>query len=149
MIDLIRCLLGEINSVKALSGAIDWKRSDPSVNAHLKIGGKSAFLVTGDEREFSVFELEMLFQKGRIALKDFGERLVIEKAIADPALKGYRMLKSAGEKKTALRKNMLLAIVNLADALEGKAPLLCLAGEALKTQVVCQRILDDYKKGRG
>lgn len=146
MVDLMRFLIGEISSVKALSGKADWKAADPAVDAYLHFkDNKTAFLLAGDERRFSIFELEMLFSKARVSLKDFCEDLTIEKVIADPALKGYKVLKSAGSQKTDLSQNILLAIGNLVDALEGKGRLLCPGTDALKTQAVCQRVLNDYK----
>jgi len=147
MIDLMRYLCGEITQVRPLSSKADWKVSDPSVDAFLQFSnGASAHLCSGDERHFSIFELEMIFTKARVSLKNFGEDFFYEKVVSDPVYKGYKILKLAEHKKLDSNKNILYAIAKLVDVLEGKNALLSSGGEAYKTQLICHQILNGAMK---
>ena len=142
MIDLMRYLCGEIKVTRSLGAKTDWKAADPSMDAFLEFSnGASGFLCCGDDRLFSIFELDMLFSKARVSLKNFGEDLIYEKVVLDPVLRGHKFLKLAGHQKMSLNKNMLYALRNVVDALEGKGILLCPAQEAYKTQLICHKIL--------
>lgn len=147
MIDLIRYLAGEIKHVRALNARIDWKASDPAVSAYLQLtNGAFGFIAAGDERYFSIFDLELVLTKARISLKNFGEDLVIEKVKVDPLFKGYKILGSTEYLKMDLKKNIHYALGNLIDALEGKDVVLIPAKEAYFTQQICHQILKGLNK---
>ena len=140
MIDLIRNVLGEVADVKVLGRRVDWKKTDPTIDAFLSLtNGAGVHLAAGDERVHSVFELDMFFSRARVSLRNFGEDLIIESA--RPPKKIQRM-------KMKLSGNILTAIGNVIDALEGKAKLLSSAQEAVKTEQVCHQLLKDKIRSR-
>lgn len=147
LIDILRYLFGEVKKIIPLSGRVDWKRGDPTIDAFLEFGrGQMAHIIGADERKYSIFDLDILFEKARFSFRDFGREMVIYKRKTLPGLKAYRELDNGRTIKTQVSRAMFKAVTNLINALEGTEELRCPGHEALLTQNTCLAALDFYKR---
>jgi predicted dehydrogenase len=125
-----------------LAGRIDWKKSDPTLDAFLKFkNGPTAHLVAADEHQYSIFDLDLLFEKGRIYLSQFGNIITYYQTKEQEKLHRYKI------KNTGLKTTIFTALANLINSLEGKEKLLCSGADALETQKACLKLIEIYKKG--
>ncbi len=101
LVDLINFLFDQPKVLESrVLGSVPDLEGDPTVSAFLRLeerGGVafSANLLAGDERLFSIFELDLLFAKARVRLSDFARRLEISFVHEDPVSPGYRALGEA------------------------------------------------------
>lgn len=145
LIDLLRFFFGEVKEAVSLAARIDWQKSDPTLDAFLRFqNGVRVHLVAADQRHFQLFELDLLFEKGRIVFTDSGNKMQFYQMIGSEPFKVLKYLKT---KNTRLRTTLLKVISSLTDVLEGRGKLLCSGTEALKTQAVCEKLIAKYKKG--
>lgn len=142
LIDLCCYLFGEYKSGSILHEINDYDDKDKTVAGFLSFKNCSQFhLMTGDEREYSIFELDIILEKARIRFVDFGFCISVQSVISDPLYEGYQCLNNAIEEKTHL-KNSLNCLVNNALAhLENNEPLLCSLEDAFETQKICFSLL--------
>lgn len=147
LIDLCRYLFGEIKKSNIYYTISDYSQKDRNVSGFLQFEKCRQFhLMVGDERKFSIFELDIISEKKRWHFFDEGYNIAIEKIIPDPLFAGYRCLSKSITKKTSLDKAMFSLINNAVECLEYKKPLLCDAENALKTQKVCELLLKQTQK---
>ncbi|MBV9159694.1 MAG: Gfo/Idh/MocA family oxidoreductase [Candidatus Kaiserbacteria bacterium] len=139
MIDLARMLFGEITSAKALATINDWEGDDT-------IAGFAAFercpqfyLETGDERAYSIFEIDVRLEKRRIRLTDEGIRMSVQEIVPDPVYDGFVVLGAEAVTETKLLSAMENLAQHSVDFLDGKTPLRSSLAEALKTYEACMR----------
>jgi len=142
-IDLARFLFGEVRSVKSLSKIVDYSKQDPSYGAHLKlVKCPQLFLIPADQRNYSIFELEIGFAKRRIIFVDSGFKVQEENVNVDPRYFGFFELKPTQLKTTALNKALSVLLNNAIDHLLYKTELICDGSDAFKTQKICYQILN-------
>ena len=148
LIDLTRYLFGEVIGAKALFGRSDYQ--DPADSA---VGGFLSFdhcqqfyLVAADERCYSIFELDILCERGRIRFTDSGLVVTEEQPIFDPLYKGYTILGKAKCQPTHLAGALVALVDNAVHYLEKKQPLLSTLANAYETQRVCSILLTQSKK---
>ncbi len=147
LMDILRYFFGEPKEIIPLTGRIDWKPEDPTIDAFLMFSEKiSAHLVGGDERKYSIFDLDILFEKARFNFQDFGRQLLVYKENKKMKTGNYKELGDCRIIKTDVRSSIFKAVGNLIDSLEGKRKLLCTGYDALLTQKACQNLMDIYKR---
>lgn len=141
MVDLLRFLLDEVGEVKKISQTADFYDDDPSVSALLSLRGGGIFYLRHiDCRKFDIFELDLIFERKRLRICEFGS-VMEEYSIADSdVFKGYRTLKKDAEYATEHRKAMRHAVANIRNNLERDEPLACTLEDALATVKTCSRI---------
>jgi len=148
LIDALRYLFGNIKEAMPISARIDWKKKDPTIDAVLKFNNKiSAHILGGDERKYSIFEMDILFEKERICFTEFWNKLIFYKPIADKRVSGYKKLEQVGLYDVS-EQGILSAIVNLINAIESKEKLVCSGIDALETQKICHILLEKYHRMR-
>jgi predicted dehydrogenase len=146
MIDLSRYLFGEIESVQALFQRIDYKESDPTISGFLKFEKCPALhLIVGDEKSYSIFELDIFCEKGRIRFLNEGLSIEIQKIEKpdNPLQKGYSVLEPPVSTKTKIEKTALRMVENAIDHIVDAAPLLSDGRGAEKTQEACSMLIND------
>ncbi|MBU1895910.1 Gfo/Idh/MocA family oxidoreductase [Patescibacteria group bacterium] len=142
MIDLCRFLFGEYKTGVNLHEICDYNKKDKTVAGFLSFANCPQFhLKVGDERQFSIFELDIILEKARFHFFDSGFFVSIQEVKDDPLFAGYKCLGDAEVKKTFL-DNALVDLVNHAiEHLEQNKPLVCELEDALRTQKVCLSLL--------
>ena len=141
LVDLLHLLLGPMRLAHAGPAIHDHWPDDPSVPAMLvSEQGVPAQLVVADARDYAVFELQIITERGLIAIEDGGLQWRVRRVIDSPHFNGYRVL-DEGERRPG---EYLQAAARAADDL-----LACLAdghvpastGEsALMAQALCDQI---------
>lgn len=141
LIDLLRFLLGEINQVKFLAQEHDYYGDDPSISGQIGFAnGGQVVLQVVDCRPYSVFELELFFEKKRLRILDAGfiiEELDVQE---DPVFPGYRRLESVSIRTTSLGQAMYFAAENIYEYLVANRPLRCTLEDGFRVLEVCQRL---------
>lgn len=146
LIDMLRYLFGEIREATYLSARIDWKKEDPTIDAFFRFNnGITAHMLGADEKRYSIFDVDILFEKARFYFTKFGNELIYYEVKSDNRLAGYKKLEQACLYKTN-DQGMLNAVSNLISALEGKERLVSSGMNALATQKICHKLLEKYKR---
>lgn len=141
MVDLLQFLLGQVGAVQKVSELADFYSQDPSVSALLSMSCGGFFhLCHIDSRKFDVFEMDLIFERKRIRIRDLGT-VIEEYSVADDALfEGYRTLNKNAEYATEHTKAMYYAVANIRNNLGKDEPLVCTLDESLETVKTCSRI---------
>lgn len=138
MVDLARFLFGEALDSRALSSRADYSFGDLSVSAFLRFERCPAFhLMVGDGVRFSIFELSIICEKGRIVFKDGGVRLCIEPIQDHSVYAGYRCLASERCEETELDSAMMNMIENTISHICTGAALRSPVQDALAVHRIC------------
>jgi len=143
LIDLARYFFGELKSKNILYSINDYKNSDKSIAGLLKFEKCPYFhLIVGDDQKYPIFELDMLFEKRRIRIFDFGFYYSEQTVINDPHFLGFKCLSKSKQHRTGLERAMENLIKNTIDYLDNKVALVCSGEEALRTEKTCYLLLD-------
>lgn len=143
LIDLIRTFTSEIVGIKSISKNNDFYEDDPSVSAILSMkNGGSIVFMTMDCHNYTVFELDLLFEKGRIRIKNSGEIIEKYEAKKSDSLKDYKFLYKTCEIKTSSNRSIYFAIENIFSNIKSNAQLLCTGIEAYQNLSVAIDLKD-------
>lgn len=142
MVDLLRVFCGELTPKTLLASLEDHIPGDLSVAAFLVSNTcDQIYLTIGDARTCSVFEMDILFEKGRIQLLDSGNRICIQRCEEDSQYPGYVTLVSSKVIETDIKYACQHMVENAVAHIDNStAPLLCSAQEALATQRTLDRL---------
>ncbi|MDO8487487.1 MAG: Gfo/Idh/MocA family oxidoreductase [Candidatus Curtissbacteria bacterium] len=138
MIDLLRYLVGEIVDITVYERIFDYSVKDPSLSGILKLESGSNFAICAlDCRLYTIFEMDLLFEKGRIKIDD-SKFMIEEFGIKENSVfSGYKNLTKSEEINTSQDKSMLFASKNIYEFLKGNSQLKCTGEEAYKTLQSC------------
>lgn len=146
LIDLLRYFIGEIQDNQIIDYSFDFYDDDPSVSGILNLDNdKKFYLQHIDCNLFSIFELDMFFEKKRIKMQDLG--FVIEEydVTESDIFAGYKNLGKTGENRTSLGKAMYYAVKNIYDFLTEGATIKCSVFDGCKAVEVCTDIIKKVK----
>ncbi|MBN8811834.1 MULTISPECIES: Gfo/Idh/MocA family protein [Sphingomonas] len=150
MIDLLRLLLGEVDLIASGAPVYDFWNDDPSVPAMLASReGVPILLSLGDARDYAVFELTLVTERGTVTMLDGGRAWSVREAAASGVFAGYRALEPAVRREGEYDASMLAAVANLAEAIDDGRTLASHAGNALAAQILCETIRDAAIDGAG
>lgn len=128
LIDLARFLFGEM--VSCASGSL--ASFEKCQNFHILESTSSTF---------SIFELDILTEKGRFRFIDEGLRLQTQEVVDDSVFDGYSILGPVIEGRTELMDSMKALASHCVDLLEGEGNNISPLSNALKTEEACFKIL--------
>lgn len=141
LIGLLLWFFGPIRSVAKLGQVLDFTKVDPSISAALTFAGNSQVVIQAvNRRYYSLFELDLLFEKGRVRIIDSGFNLEIYQVTSNHKFKGYQSLVRKKVITTSLDHSLQLAVNNLFDWLEGKKMPLSTVDNTLSIQQACSLI---------
>lgn len=145
MIDLLQALLGPLKAEIATDAVIDYLPEDPTLGGVLRTeSGAPVKLSVGDRGCFTVFELDLLFERGRVTFGDSGYSWCRRRVVDDARFAGYRILEPPVWQPTALDLALGEAIDNIADFLSSGRPLLSTGHTALATQETVAELMGLY-----
>ena len=108
MIDLLRLLIGEIRTIETLSEMFDFYDDDATKTVRISFDKGGEFYMRGiDCRHYSIFELELCFEKARVRMLDSGKSIQIDRVMPSPQYSGYDILTPAEQYSTGLSSAML------------------------------------------
>lgn len=114
MLDLLNLLLGKIQKVRVFDSFVDFDKKDPTKTAVLTFKKGGRFFMQGvDCRHYSIFEVDLLFQKKRVRIIDSGFNIEIYEIEENPRYKGYRGFHSRTLIETSLDQAMSRAVDNI------------------------------------
>lgn len=142
-IDLLRFLFGEVQGYLSAKKTFDFTARDPSVSGFIRFKRGDVALIPGDARIYSIFEIDLLFEKARYKFSHSGMKVEIQKPIADDVYPGYVELFSEDIKATGFTNTLGYlvdeCIAHLADGIAMRN----LATTALGTQLLCEKMALD------
>jgi len=142
LIDLMSALLGPLTVDRVTDAVTDYLPEDPTLGAVLRTAdGAPVKLSVGDRQCFTIFELDLLFERGRVTFGDSGYNWCRRRVIDDPRFAGYRILEPVRWERTALDLALSEAVGNIAEFLLSGKGLLSTGRTALATQEVVARLL--------
>jgi predicted dehydrogenase len=141
MIDLLRMLVGEISDAVSMEKVYDFYKDDPTVTGLLVFENNRKFYFHGvDCKNYTVFELEMLFEKAKIRLLD--SCFVLEEYSVKPNKKyeGYNNLELNRRLETDMGENLSNAVENIYRHLTIQEPLKCTLNDAFNDMCIALKI---------
>ncbi|MBI2309905.1 Gfo/Idh/MocA family oxidoreductase [Candidatus Collierbacteria bacterium] len=142
MISLLFWLFEGIKVIKKISLINDFTNDDPSVSAVLQFSaGAKGVLHAIDSRLHTIFELDLLFEKGRVRMVDSGHKLEVYELEKSKRYLGYTAMNPKEVITTSLGRSLSFAVENLYHWLEGSQPPLSTVQEAFNVQKICQDII--------
>lgn len=147
LVDILRYLIGEISDFKVINHNFDFYDDDPSVSAILKFENNGNFVMHNIPcNNYTIFELELLFEHRRIRIVDSGFKVVEYCVLDSKIFKGYKNLLEEKQYETELNKAMLNAVLNIYNNLEHDEELRCTLEDGYKDMEVCERLKARIKK---
>ena len=141
MMDLLLNLFGPLHIIHVGQAVVDYFDADPSVDACLQTAnGVPVQLNVAHAQDYALFEMQIVTEKGVIAMEDGGARWRFRTAAPSAQLPGYNFLNHgewvAPQGSPALRNVM----ANLYDVLTQGTALACTGIHALQAQSLCEQI---------
>lgn len=141
MIDLLVQLLGKVQQINALHTIVDHNPDDPCVDAFLIMGdGVRVHLVVGDARDYPIFELMLVTEKGVVSIEQGGLTIRQRPAIDSPLFAGHRVIEDRPSQPGGAEAAMMAAITNIHDHITSGTPLASTGVTALASEQVCNEL---------
>jgi len=145
--DLARFLLGEVDEV--------WARDvrkeggdDPTLDVFLSFrNGSAAFLHALDARAYSLFEMDIIGEAGRVRLYDSGHRMAVQSAGDSPCYSGYRTLLPPQDIPIDLEDTLLHAVEDLVASIEENRDPLCSGEDGVAALAIAEAALRSARTG--
>ena len=102
MLNLIEFLLGRIDQAHASAKVADGRKEDETFSFQATLGETKISIHGLNHNYFTVFELDLVFEKGRVRLAERGEKIEIQSIIPDPVYAGFKILGPAEIKQAGL-----------------------------------------------
>lgn len=113
-----------IEKVSILDSKVDYKQEDQTYDLFLKvINGRdnfNIFFIGMDETKYSIFEIELYFEKAKITIEDFGRGLKVSNVINDPDYQDYKMLDNDVKSEPTNDKFTILNLYNYIEQMQTK-----------------------------
>lgn len=117
--------------------------NDPTYAIHLSYEKcNHVFMCPADGREFSIFEIDLLFDNGRIIFSDHGTKVLCQRVIKEPTYGDYLTLDGKQEFvfKTGLKTALYNLIDNAVKFLDGKEDLKCIPEDAINVYKIYDKL---------
>lgn len=129
--DLVRYLAAEVDWVMA-TDTLRENGPDPTLDVALGLaGGTLATLRACDAQHFSVFEMSLMFTRGRVSLRDDCLHIEVFRSLPSKRYSGYFELQAEHQDFGVSRNMMLHAVEDLVMALQTCRPPACSAQDGL------------------
>jgi predicted dehydrogenase len=152
MVDLLHFLLGKIVSFEPISILNDFYEDDPSVSATLWFENRKPFFMqVVDCSKYTIFELDLLFDNGRIRIINSGARIEVFEKRKDVIFSGYFGVHKQEDILTSINRAMNYVAKNVYGVLTGFEPARYRAIDAYDAMKVCvglkeKAVADKYEK---
>jgi predicted dehydrogenase len=150
LIDLIHYLLGgqyDLESVRIFNQVFDHNEEDPSIGFSIEyqVNGEQFPVVfqTGNEKNFSLIELDIILEKSRFRFYNFSEKVETYRVEKDPVLHNYSNLVSADQMSLEANKYGYFMCDYISDFLKNKVHNI----SSLENEYMVYNVIDSVKKG--
>ncbi|MBX2860696.1 MAG: Gfo/Idh/MocA family oxidoreductase [Vampirovibrio sp.] len=146
LLDLLHWFLGPFQQVQVLDSVTDFTPEDPSYSAVLWFDNQRPFHLSAvDSRLFTLFEMDLLFEKGRVRMNEAGFELEISEVQPDTRFTGYQTLHLTDKVNTGLDQALSHAAVSLEAHLLHQGTLACSGQNALTALAMAEEIRNHQK----
>lgn len=146
-VDLLNFFFGKVRSGQVLAVRKDGTPEDPALDAFLTAERCPAIhLVSGSAQHYSIFEMDLLFEKKRIVLSESGRKILFYSVQSHTDYPGFKILSKPSVQKTRMAEALKFAVESIAAALHKKELPQDSAESALEAQKVCDLLI--RKAGR-
>ncbi len=129
--DLLRMLAGDVEWIEAVD-RLGQSNPDPSLDVTLGLAsGAVATLRATDSEAYTLFEMDLMAERGRITIRESGHSVTLYRAQASRRYSGYTELVPDSHEFGDMRNTMLHAVDDLADALSTERQPLCTGEDGL------------------
>lgn len=141
MVDLLHMLVGPLAVVGVGQPVWDFWDNDPSVPATLlSAAGVPVSLQVGHASDYAFFELQLVTERGVIAMENGGTQWRFRRAVPSPQFKGYQTLDAGLPEPGTYAEAMAAAATNIHNHLCHGEALASTGTTALQAQRVCETI---------
>jgi predicted dehydrogenase len=141
LIDFLRYMIGEIKETTTFNYDFDFYKDDPSISAIVKFQKGGTFTMSNIPcGNYTIFEIELLFEKARIRIIDSGFKIEIDEVLNNSLFKGYRNLVKRAEINTSLGNAMENAVINIYNNLSFDEELKCTLEDGYRALEVCEKL---------
>jgi len=141
MIDLLLFLLGPMTLSWIGSPVWDHRNDDPSIPATLSTSDNvSVLLGCGYALDYSIFELQLIVERGTISMENGGLQWRLRRAIPSEQFAGYTVLGEGEVRSGEYMRSTAHAVANIYESLSNGAPLASTGESALNAQRLCEEI---------
>lgn len=146
LIDLLRYFIGEIKKISPVSSLSDFYRDDKSISAVLTFqNNKPFFMQFADCRKYSMFEIDMLFEKKRVRIYDLGFKIEEYTIRGSKIFKGYKNIIRSSEINTSFNNAMYNTAENIYKYLSQRQALKCTLEDGYRALETCTRIKESIR----
>jgi predicted dehydrogenase len=144
LIHLLCYLIGDIRGHKIVASENDFYLDDPSISATITLDNNSLFFLQHINcSHFTMFEVDLLFEKGRARITDTGFKIEYHTTMEHAIFKGYVFLTKAEAVDTLLSRSLYFSADNIYNHLIKAEPLKCSMHDAFKIMQICESIKAD------
>ena len=144
-VDIANFLFGKFLSGKILNSTIDYSENDPTLSVILQYTKcPEVFFMACDERLYSVFEVDIMAEYGRIV---FSQGVSREYDVRkSPVFKGYNDLVFVKEENTDENSAVFNLGVNVVQHLDYGKKIICSGNDALLAQKICSELIESWNR---
>ncbi len=148
LLDFLNYFFCGVGKKAVVSGVYDFYKNDPTVSAVLKINGnKSFFLQEIDCNLYTIFEMDLLFEKKRIKISDASFNVELYDVLDDEIYDGYKNIVKTKEEKVSFGRALYFAALNIYQHLSRGEELKCSASDAYKAMKDCLDLKSMFENG--
>jgi len=129
--DLARFFFGEVADVLASASVAGDASNDPTLSVELRFDGGLRASLVGCNSAFSIFEMDIVWTRGRIRLIDSGHSIELYNVADSPHYSGYRSLSAAETWPGGMGEAMPKVIANCVACLDGTGVPVCSGQDGL------------------
>ncbi len=147
--DMLRYLVGEAEIVSGLD-ILREGGDDPTLDVAIAMpSGALATLRACDARRYTLFEMDIVMEKGRVQITDSGHQIALWRSAPSPRYTGYVELEPFGHGLGHRRDLMLSAVEDAVDAVTlGRAPA-CSGADGLAAMRIADAALRSAREHMG
>jgi predicted dehydrogenase len=146
LVDLLCFFFGkDIHDVIPIGSVDDYYPDDKSVSGVIRFRDSSYFVLQCvDCNHYTVFEVDLLFEKKRIRITDLGAAIEEYDILENQVYPGYRNIVKVKHSNTSLDKALYYSADNIYLHLTQGEPLKCTMQDGYRTLEVCMKIRECY-----
>lgn len=138
LIDLLMFFIGKIKEITPISSLADFYEDDKSVSAILTFENKEPFFLQYvDCRRYTLFEIDLLFERKRVRIFDLGFKIEEYDVQDSEVFKGYRNIVKTAEHDTSLQDALYNAAENIYKNLTMGQSFKCTAEDGYEVLKTC------------
>jgi predicted dehydrogenase len=143
--DLARFLVGEVSDVQGFDVLHDG-HGDPTLDAFLRFeNGAAGHLHGCDASAFSLFEMDIVGTRGRVAIRDSGYEIVWYKCGDSPHFTGFVTLAESSRVNAPLGDVTLHAVQDLVDSVRATRPPRCSGADGVRAMAIATAIRESAR----